>query len=67
MKETWCWCELDVVTLAILSLPYSHWLVVVASTGLKEEIAKFCVMDDAFVTSVLWTIVFALIRSVSSL
>ena len=67
MKETWCWCELDVVTLAILSLPYSHWLVVMASTGLKEEIAKFCVMAGAIASSVLWTCVFALNRSVSSL
>ena len=66
MSEIRCWYELYVVTLVML-LPYSHWMILVTSTGLGEEIAKFCVMDDVFVTSVLRIIAFALNRSVLSL
>ena len=37
------------------------------STGLGEEIAKFCVMDDAFATSVPRIVAFALHRTILSL
>ena len=66
MSEIRCWYELYVVTLVML-LPYSHWMILVTSTGLGEEIAKFCVMDDAFVTSVPRIIAFALPRTILSL
>ena len=70
-SESWYCCEIDVVATVILSPSYSHWVSIVESIGSKSEIAKFCIMDDIFVSSVLtactWLIcAFVFIRSSSS-
>ena len=70
-SESWYCCEIDVVATVILSPSYSHWVSIVESIGSKSEIAKFCIMDDIFVSSVstacTWLIcAFVFIRSSSS-
>ena len=51
-SESWHSCDVDMLATVTLTPSYSQSVSMVESTGSKSEIAKFCMMEDSFSSSV---------------